>query len=191
MNKTTKPVDLTPFCDAQENGARAFMRAPFSQDDFTWATNGKILVRVPRLPDVTEHPLAPHMRKTWVDGIGPWVPVTPFVIPMSEEECRDCDGTGKQHECPDCTCECEQCEGTGMVTSYDEYVRVGALFIPGRDARLILALPGLEIQVPLSREEPHFHFRFDGGEGMSMPFHKWVHCEPVIADLLTGLVAKQ
>ncbi len=45
-------IDLKPFCG--DNDIRYYLNEPFSEGEFTYATNGHILIRVPRRDDVPE-----------------------------------------------------------------------------------------------------------------------------------------
>ena len=49
---------LKPFCG--DDPARPWLHAPFSRAEYTYATDGRIAVRVPRLPKVGESEKAPN-----------------------------------------------------------------------------------------------------------------------------------
>ena len=51
-------IDLTPFCARPESN-RCQIESPWSRGKWTYATDGKIVVRVPRDPEVPENKLAP------------------------------------------------------------------------------------------------------------------------------------
>lgn len=51
-------IDLTPFCASPEAN-RWQIESPWSRGKWTYATNGNIVVRIPRDPEVPENKLAP------------------------------------------------------------------------------------------------------------------------------------
>lgn len=50
-------IDLSHFCYTEDD--RSYLKQPWSRGDFTYATNGHIMVRVPRRSDVPENDKAP------------------------------------------------------------------------------------------------------------------------------------
>ena len=54
----TDQINLDIFCDPSSPG----LTRPFSVGTWSYATNGHILVRVPRRDDVAENPDAPNTR---------------------------------------------------------------------------------------------------------------------------------
>jgi hypothetical protein len=160
--------DLEPFCSTDPG--RGILRAPWSEDGFTYGTNGCILVRVDRLPDVAEPEHPPDTAQIFELTTGQDVaPLPPLKLPAPQAcACRRCDGRGTQHDCPACDCECVACEGTG-ITSW-EYVSVGlrgALFA-AHYIELILRLPGAAFSTTPPPAGPA-RFVFTGGEGALMP----------------------
>lgn len=108
-------IDLTQFCNA--NDPREFIRTPFSDDQYTYATDGHIIIRVPRIPEITVPggtTLPQWKQMPWDhDTLTEWHPL-PSEIPNSRQvECKSCDGTGK-------VITCEDCDGDGEVEyTYD------------------------------------------------------------------------
>lgn len=165
-------IDLQSFCS--DEIWRPTLRQPFSHGEFSYATNGIYAVRVARraeVPEVEKPKIAETLDAFFARLDGASFKAIDIVAPANEEktsqeECEDCDGRGKDHECPNCDCTCQTCDGTGTVTKTD-HISVGAF---GEIYRLpylrkILAIPGVEI-ADLSRNyetpEPAL-FRFDGG----------------------------
>lgn len=169
---TESEIDLRPFCGTEVT--RVYLMKPFSRGDWTYASDGRILVRVPRrasVPDdadnsasvekiIAEHPL-PALR-----------PFRGVKIPdaKSEEiECRECKGRGTEHDCPDCTCDCQECEGTGKCEGREEVsIDIGGVPFAARYGRLIQLLPDLHVPQAVTPEAP-MPFAFKGGEGILMP----------------------
>jgi len=56
-------IDLKLFCDPNDP-VRPWLGQPFSAGAWTYATDGHIAVRVPRLEDVAENPAAPAEQAT-------------------------------------------------------------------------------------------------------------------------------
>jgi hypothetical protein len=105
--------DLMKFCGGK-NQVR--LATPFSIGEFTYATNGHILVRVPRLADIPERTDAPPPAK--VEEVfnhykGDYQPI-PAVGPIKTKSCPVCEGTGKFQTCP-------ECDGTGLVSFSNDY----------------------------------------------------------------------
>jgi len=115
-------ADLQAFCADRED-IRYYLRKPWSDGEYTYASNGHIIVRVSRLPDVAEEPKAPNAAGL-IAKIAPasnWMPVPVAVMPPMIE-CDECHGTGlyidpfdndpTQQPSP---MDCEWCNHTGKV----------------------------------------------------------------------------
>ncbi len=104
-------MDLIKFCGY---GDRAL---PFTRGDYTWATDGKIMVRVPADADIPDIPGAPDAAKLfareWTPG--EWIPV-PFAMPPKPKECAYCHGDGVAECSMGHEHDCGMCDGTGKVT---------------------------------------------------------------------------
>jgi hypothetical protein len=123
---------LRAFCDK----SRDKVCAPFTFEGFTYATNGHILVRVPRLPDVPEWEAVNEQAANLfalVDMAKAKAALTeiPDFGEPEREPCKWCKGTGKITTCPECDgegevaldsgyheyeCECLTCFGDGKVS---------------------------------------------------------------------------
>ncbi len=125
MNKN----DLMSFC-SDEN--RKGITEPWSEGEYTYATNGHILIRVPRLDDVPQCDLAPKTVDKMFPESCPEKLYLVSVIHTSDSQepriCPLCNGAGKPDKCPECKgegtvelsnwyndyeVECASCEGTG------------------------------------------------------------------------------
>jgi len=137
-------MNLQDFC-AKDEQKQNRLSKPFSHGKYSFASDGHMLIRVPRLLEVTKG-LPDFMESKFTEFVTGDC-LTP--IPDYEQEkkkCSICRGTGKVEECPECkgigevyfqniyndyefeclTCNghgevsggknaCEECEGTGQV----------------------------------------------------------------------------
>lgn len=166
----SETVDLTKFA-RDIDGTRPYLAKPFSAGDFTYATNGHILVRVPRIESTKEIEKKGHWDKP-LEGYetAEYEPASLNLPPRAEtlEECERCEGSGKDHDCPECCCLCRRCDGFGFEDpDRDEKFKIGGLPFALRYVRLMAALPGLEIMKSPVYAAPLL-FRFDGGIGAVM-----------------------
>ena len=109
-------ADLQAFC-ADAGDIRYFLRKPWSRGEFTYATNGHILLRVARLPDVPDETKAPDAEALFLKTIpgAEWIPVPAAVMPPMID-CDECNGTGVYTERGETYKEdCEWCNHTGKV----------------------------------------------------------------------------
>lgn len=112
--KTT--VDIKRFCSPDN----VFISNPFSHGEYTYATDGNIAVRVPRLPDVAENPTAPgpSIKTLFRQVYENKYKAMPTSIPDDKkEQCVVCKGSGKVIPCAECkgegTVECDECGHEG------------------------------------------------------------------------------
>lgn len=163
---------LGAFCG--EPDARYFMQLPYVQCGWRYATDGRIVVRVPSpgepdTPEPAEGRLPPDLLYDFpaqIEEMIPW-PAPEYTI----GECDACRGTGKEL-CRVCDSEtrheCSACAGAGKVPIG---LNVGYWFIAARYDRLIRDLPGVMFCNEGTSSGP-LYFRFDGGEGLVMPLRR-------------------
>lgn len=171
-------MDLAPFCGQDES--RPYLMQPFASGSWTYATDDRILVRIPRRdedPAASEDnkavkPAEEMFNDIPVDGFEPLPAVK---IEVNEyEECAVCDGRGTEHECPSCQCQCLDCRGTGHpIPGLDTSVDIGGSIYCGEQILLLQALPNIVLHSPTREIKSTVlkaaFFRFDGGEGVIMP----------------------
>lgn len=130
-NQPPETINLKRFCEPDCKYGE-----PFSHGDYSYATNGHILVRVPRLPGIMREPpmeisklealeLEPSHKGEWYD-----VPELP-----EKQGCAFCRGSGKVAFCGECDgegivtlhtkwheyeCECKGCRGEGFTYGYSD-----------------------------------------------------------------------
>lgn len=91
-------IDLKPFCYTGTSIAYISFQNPWTRDGFTYATDGRILLRLPARPDVPDNPHAPDINQFPFDhaNLDPslWLPIpTPLPQPRSVT-CKFCGGKG-------------------------------------------------------------------------------------------------
>jgi hypothetical protein len=163
-------INLQPFCSTDPT--REYIAQPYSQDDYTYATNGHICVRVPRREDVPENPKTPQTAKFFRDESAvSWRPLRKVELPESvKRQCYACEGRGTKHDCPDCTCYCEKCDSSGTVVVLAS-ICIGDGLFNIHYVRLLAALPGILVPEQIGPEKSghpgaRMPFKFDGGEGL-------------------------
>lgn len=129
--------DLLKFCADDSDLASPALRAPFSDAHHTYASNGWVLVRVARIPEIVA-PVPDFVEKGSdyffegrVDCEGEWLPV-PELGSTPTQPCCSCDGTGMVWLCPECggsgvvvfvgaagewDIDCPCCDGLGEISS--------------------------------------------------------------------------
>lgn len=167
-------IDLQQFCSKDQ--MRPNLHKPFSRGKFTYATEGCIAVRVKRVAVVPEQEkpdpekLFEQYFKDEPRGI---LEVTMPDIKEDYQDCRECNGSGKEHSCPDCSCgECEECGGDGRRNSAPMVkIRIGAAIYDAKYIKQVLAMPGVLFPASPPKDAPA-GFIFDGGEALLMPM-RW------------------
>lgn len=165
-------INLQKFCGTDP--LREYIKTPFTHGGFTYATNGHIMVRVPKIKGVRRQ----TKTGTWdapLKGIEaatfqpfPHKPLPPVREP-ADEECTACGGRGSAHDCPECTCDCEECDGSGnRMTAPKTSTLIHGVIFDLRYVAMMLALPGVEVAASTGKESPLL-FKFDDGVGAMMP----------------------
>lgn len=144
-------VNLQQFCAVNPRDDIAYYCAPFSVGIYTYATDGCIIVRVPRRADVDPYPEDPeaieaifekHLQHSGRVGLPPYV----------------------------------------MIPGMRSLARFGVQDFMLHYIQLIEPLPNLVVSFGCADAEP-MSFRFDGGVGLLMPFHRGRHGpEPCVSE---------
>ncbi len=163
-------IDLQKFCSE----TRKSIARPWSRGEYSYATNGHVIIRVPAQPDVPENTFAPDAERPSIFGGFSCSGKESFPIPDLP--------TPKWAACDECLGEsraareqCEECGGTGKVRDHQN-VEIGGMFFADVYLELIKDLPGLKfypvkyewITGGIHRPDPS-PFTFDGGDGLLMP----------------------
>ncbi len=186
-------MDLQQFCSKREGGFHRGIDKPFSKGTWTYATDGVICIRVPRLAEVgNENGPDAGILFDQVKDLTEWQSV-PFA-PVTESLCEDCGGKGHVRGCKYCygqgcghckdngqigciathpdAKDCEDCLGTGKIQGGSAIifgtgcrVRLSAVYLDQ-----IKSLTGVMIALPGTGDpKVAARIKFDGGEGLLMP----------------------
>ena len=167
---TDRTINLEIFCHPD----RPELVRPFSIDTWTYATNGHVLVRVPRRDDVAENETAPNVARMFPDDApkARYKPAPKFEIPRGLTARRNVSVaaapgkrtiTGVQTVSACATAATARERLPKLVT-----VKIGRASFNSKYVSWLQQLPNLELdRVP--RGFKPMRFRFDGGEGLLMP----------------------
>lgn len=178
---------LMQFCENSEE-----INMPWSRGDYTYATNGHILAKIPRMIDIPENPKAPNLDALAFEMPKKFFPIEDIKEPKSIL-CEFCDGRGRDFDCCECSgvgkvrfmnnyneydIRCKSCEGKRVMAFCDECGGTGKEFPPVRMKFhgvtfnhyylfILSNLPDCEIGVTSKTDASLF--RFNGGTGIIMP----------------------
>jgi len=172
-------VDLTKFAAGGELGSYLSTRRierPWSRGGYSYATNGRILVRVDRRDDIAEEPLAPDCDALIDDadarGNYTWIKDIPDVE-VKELACPGCRGTGEIRWRRSTPITCDECNGKKMVVSPQMVSFPMSVSLADVYVKLIKdELPGAEIGIVESKDRVPVKIRFNGGIGLLMPIRR-------------------
>lgn len=116
-------IDLSAFCYREDD--RYFLKQPWTRGDFTYATDGRIMIRTPARADIIDIPSAPNInpedfpfRHSEIPS-SEWLAI-PEVLPPSERiTCTCCKGKAVRYRHGDETTQvrCSECDGKGFYLS--------------------------------------------------------------------------
>lgn len=175
---------LQKFCATEH--FREALKTPFSRGEYTYATNGFVLVRVPRIAEVAENSEAPNTDSPNVavyfsETEGSWADMPDLVVemmrvPILDKKCPECDGAGTvelENDFNEYEAECRTCDGKGWIgdgrtkeVPKEHFIRFMERTYQTAGLLLIQSLPGVQVRGLEGRECRHLQFRFDGGDGV-------------------------
>jgi hypothetical protein len=164
--------ELKKFCG--NNDVRQYLNAPFSLGEWTYASDGHIAARIPRVDSVPEVELPKNMDKSlpelFTKEFSNWVPV-PAVTIRPDEYCYVCDGTGERECNMGHIHECDSCDGTGEQSGYtmDHKTMIGDTCFQDKYLALI---QGWEIAVDPTDLRAAAGIRLGDVRGVLMPRRK-------------------
>lgn len=94
---------LRMFCSNDETSET--LNNPFNDGDYTYATNGHILIRVPRRAEYDQNKAVKNINEAVQFTAVPeekWIDTPDPCDTIKTEPCNMCKGTGKLARCPDC-----------------------------------------------------------------------------------------
>lgn len=191
------PINMQKFC--QRTHRNKDLRTPFMHLGWRYATDQKIVIRMPDPTANPTHPVGPKVAALFEKTPGlKWQVLPPFQLGKT---CRTCDGEGEylQLRCASCAGEgmflhhsynyvCIPCSGYGwrgnttdpkaelydcpdcMLGTSCVEVRINDAWFDSRYLALIRNLPNLLIQT--NGPKGRMDFTFDGGQGILMPIAK-------------------
>lgn len=165
---------LQKFCSTDPS--RESLHHPITQGDYTYATDGRICVRVPAI-EGAQFALRPDFGAIWPASFDVYMPAT---LPDGFDDmkdpatkCQTCQGRGHV-TCETCGHDhaCGDCDGDGFIIDLVPVpLSGGVCFAASHYLRLVMSLPGAAIQC-LDLTSP-IRFTFDGGEGLLMPMKRY------------------
>jgi len=127
-------IDLQPFCGTFCNDD---FDKPFGFGEYTYATNGHIVVRVPLIAGTERKPpvkVAGIKFYPENEHLGSWIKVPQYDAP-EKERCGSCKGSKRAAPCHDCDgdgtvemlhrshwyeAQCKECDGEGLIPGGDK-----------------------------------------------------------------------
>lgn len=119
-------MDLQKFCSV--DNTRYQISKPWSRDGRTYATDGRILIKMSQRDDVPENPDAPDANKLFADADKrdphTWHPIPAYTL--IQVPCTKCDGEGRFKNCGYCNGkgyvgrdehDCRRCSAKGKRTT--------------------------------------------------------------------------
>lgn len=184
-------IDLNRFCaDVDNYPLRPYLNNPMTRADFEYATNGKIIVRMPTVQAYSDNfplKLLKKVEEMFAREVSE-LSMLPAFTHEPPLPCRECDGLGYVSYCPnydgegthtcdlsyshDCeSCdgkrECHSCHGNGTNCTRVP-VKIGPRNIALRYVSMIQTLPNVRVDLGGGPYDP-MYFAFDGGDGIVMP----------------------
>lgn len=202
--------DLRPFCS--QSDWRRHLSEPFTLGAYTYALDGTVNVRVPRIEGEadTENPdqLAAinTIEKIFATCADQVLAPLPFKMPpeLPKVECGECEGRGTDCDCPHCDndeCKCTLCNGDGEVARSRRII-FEHVCIKERLLRRVAGLPGFQLGMPSEPQKADvinaLRFTFDDGQGRAgdgliapMGSRAFANVSPEYTIIVAELVAEQ
>ena len=109
-------IDLKKFCRKSHYIETGTLIEPFSDNDYTYASDGSIIIRVDKIQEITETKHSIKAKELFennkINGNEIWIDPPKFEV--IEKDCTECVGTGK-------ILVCEECNGTGSLEFSSDY----------------------------------------------------------------------
>lgn len=183
---------LKRFCSTDED--RHSLQQPFSQEEFSYATDGRVIVRMARLRDVPEVVDAPIAQNLWknlgvnIAELKGWMEI-PALPEIQYNLCEACFGSGMMRVCAKCEycpddADYQKCPDCGAVSfekipcshecSNGRHQVAAGINIGNTRLNVIYLhklnmLKGVMICPYMPSNADAVPFRFEGGDGLLMP----------------------
>ncbi len=142
-------LDLQAYCSTDPRRAKQ-LGVPWSDGSYSYACDGRMLLRVPRRSEIAERDTAPGVAHLVAGTSGE----EHFPLPLQPLPAA-----------------CAECDGTGLVPMVVP-VGFGPQYISNLYLARLHALPGARLANHPSDKNGPLHFHFDGGDGVVMPIKK-------------------
>ncbi len=163
-------IDLHAYCSTDPLRANK-LGLPWSEGSYSYACDGRILLRVPRREDIHERDAAPGIAHLVTTAYGEHRPLPT----QPEPACRPCGACAPPADAKPgdgATSDgCAECAGTGTVPMVVP-VPFGPQYLSSFYLERLRALPGVQLANHPSDPNGPLHFHFDGGDGVVMPIRK-------------------
>jgi len=177
---------------------REELKEPWSEDGYTFCSDGHILLRVPLVADIVRQPSF-NQKMPWPDTALLPEMVKAKRVKINTEKCSICKGSGEVLTCPDCEGlgvvswevgrheyehDCYECDGTGFINSGDgdkceecdgtgQVVKTEVAHIDGNRGISNIKMNKLAtlpgcLFTKKTISDNMFYFKFEGGDGFVM-----------------------
>lgn len=169
-------MNLEPFC--ADPDTRPSLSIPFQLNGYDYATDGRIIIRVPSTGEHQCRADAPneHVEKYFSREVGEFHPLPQFE-PWTAEDMTPCETCGGFGGCEVADEECPDCKGWGHGTGRKELGKVEFLggYVSDYYLSKVMDLPNIRIArcIPWPSEDGAvYHLAFNGGSGVLMGMRK-------------------
>src|SRR3972149_1588734 len=151
---------IKQFCGSIDT-KRHNIHLPWSREEYSYATNGHVIIRIPRHPEINENPDAPDAAKLFSNTLPPgeYIDIPQLPEPILSN-CSVCRGTGRIAGEPNWI-ECKECDN-GKIAELQKITIQGVIFeviFNVEYLRKISKLPNAKIAVVNNTEKPSW-FKF-------------------------------
>lgn len=144
---------------------------PWSDGNYTYATDNCLLIRVPRIQSIPENESAPKVENIFINNPpGKDAYPIPLYNPNSVWDCNECQGTGRvlwHNGIHSYEAECAGCFGKKQLVKY-ENVYIAKSQVSQHYIDLIITYLPSTLFYPRDPSDPIF-FKFNGGDGILLP----------------------
>jgi len=167
---------LLEFCSRDENRIERIGK-PFTHGEWTYATDGRLMIRVEAREEWSENALAPVAESVNFFTKYSWFTTEEISVPgdlptwPEKAWCSDCEGSGDAN-CCECgqRVPCVECSGKGVYRVEGLPIPLAGAFFDVRFLKKMARLPGLRELSLVDPKPPLLVFTFNGGQGIVCGF---------------------